>query len=476
MRYLGMPAGMWALFAGSFRKKLCSVLDYSPEAAGEITEKARTKYREIIQKLPEFEKEDRFQMNIVNCAMLAAFVLNMPERPTVEKLTDYYREAMMTAPMREFCRMSGKRKFTPQDLEGMRKTAALRAADRNPYSWNMELYPYADGSGYEARFSSCGICTLMRELGLFELVPAMCRLDYSMSEAGGCEFVREYTLASGGPYCDCGYKKKAGRRDNMKADYKNWMPLGMVLGFGAASVGLGAGTVAAGRLLPKGSGFKKGAVSVLAAGTLGCAAFTAWSAYAREQFSYTGERKLSKQIIEGTASYVNLPEGGVGLDVGCGSGALTIACAKRNPRARMVGVDKWGPEYAAFNRARCEKNAKAEGIENVQFQKGDACKLDFPDESFDAVTSNYVYHNIVGVNKQDLLRETLRVLKKGGTFAIHDLMEKPRYGNMEKFAAELRAEGYEEVRLIPTAKGMFMSTAEGRRMLLFGSTLLVGKK
>ena len=90
----------------------------------------------------------------------------------------------------------------------MKQTAALNAADRNPYSWNMEFLPYPDGSGYEARFSKCGICTLMRELGLFEYVPAMCRLDYTMSEAGGAdEFVRQYTLASGGPYCDCGYKK-----------------------------------------------------------------------------------------------------------------------------------------------------------------------------------------------------------------------------------------------------------------------------
>lgn len=49
----------------------------------------------------------------------------------------------------------------------------------------------------------------MRELGLEKLIPAMCRLDYTMSEAGGVtDFVREYTLASGGPYCDCGYRKK----------------------------------------------------------------------------------------------------------------------------------------------------------------------------------------------------------------------------------------------------------------------------
>ena len=76
--------------------------------------------------------------------------------------------------------------------------------------WNMEFLPYPDGSGYEARFTKCGICTLMRELGLYDQVPAMCRLDYTMSEAGGTtEFVREYTLASGGPYCDCGYRRKS---------------------------------------------------------------------------------------------------------------------------------------------------------------------------------------------------------------------------------------------------------------------------
>ena len=65
----------------------------------------------------------------------------------------------------------------------------------------MELFEYPDGSGYEARFDRCGICTLMQELGLYDLTSAMCRLDYTMSDAGGAsDFVREYTLASGGPF------------------------------------------------------------------------------------------------------------------------------------------------------------------------------------------------------------------------------------------------------------------------------------
>ena len=209
MKYIGMPLGMWLLYRKSFREHLVSVLGCTALEAKEITEKAKPRYREIIEKLPEFEKGDRFQMNIVNCALLCAFVLSMERRPTVQQLTDFYAQAMMTAPTRWFCRMGGKRKFTDADIQGMKQTAALRAADRNPYSWNMDYLPYPDGSGYEARFTKCGICTLMKELGLFELTPAMCRLDYTMSEAGGAsEFVREYTLASGGPYCDCGYKKK----------------------------------------------------------------------------------------------------------------------------------------------------------------------------------------------------------------------------------------------------------------------------
>ena len=209
MKYLGMPFGMWALFAGSFRKNLSEVYGYDPATAKEITGKAERRYKEIIGSLPEFEKGDRFEMNIVSCAMLSAFLLSLPERPGVEETTEYYRASMMTPPMKWFCRMSGKKKFSEDDVQGMKATAALRAADRNPYSWNVEFLPYADGSGYEARFTKCGICTLMGELGLFDLVPAMCRLDYTMSEAGGAsDFVREYTLASGGPYCDCGYKKR----------------------------------------------------------------------------------------------------------------------------------------------------------------------------------------------------------------------------------------------------------------------------
>ena len=261
----------------------------------------------------------------------------------------------------------------------------------------------------------------------------------------------------------------------MSANYKNWVPNGMITALTAETAILGAGTAAlvCANMNPK---LKMAVVGTTGAGTLVCGAMAAWSIYAHGKFSYGGKRKLSKEIVEGTAKYVTLPEEGIGLDVGCGSGALTIACAKENPQGRMIGIDRWGKEYASFSQQLCEDNSDAEGVHNTEFHKGDACKLDYPDEYFDAVTSNYVYHNITGADKQELLRETLRVLKKGGIFAIHDIMSKARYGDMQHFINELYNDGYEVVELIDTTDGMFMTKGEAKVLGLSGSSLLVGKK
>ena len=66
--------GMWLLFSGSFNKHLREVLGYDTSTAKDITAKAKVRYAKIISRLPEFEKEDRFKMNIVSCAMFSAFL------------------------------------------------------------------------------------------------------------------------------------------------------------------------------------------------------------------------------------------------------------------------------------------------------------------------------------------------------------------------------------------------------------------
>ncbi len=260
----------------------------------------------------------------------------------------------------------------------------------------------------------------------------------------------------------------------MKPDYKNWMPKGMICAFLAAFLGCAALLLIFRLVLAEGTA-KEVLTVAFAVLTLIFCVMTKWSILMYRAFDYNGKRQMARQIIDGTAVYVNLPEGGKCLDVGCGSGALAIAVAKRNPKAEVIGIDRWGKEYASFSKTLCENNARAEGVKGITFRQGDATHLDFPDESFDAVTSNYVYHNIPG-NRQAYLLETLRTLRKGGTFAIHDIMSRTKYGDMQAFIQKLKDMGYEKVELIDTTDGKFMKKWEATWMAMSGSALLVGKK
>ena len=262
----------------------------------------------------------------------------------------------------------------------------------------------------------------------------------------------------------------------MKPNFKNWMPKGMICG------------TAAGCAVCLVLFFVFGVSGLLTAGlwrtvltilflvlTIVLLAVTVWMVLLNRAFSYDGKRQLSRKIIDGVAARVVLPEGGCGLDVGCGSGALTIAVAKHNPKSRMTG-DRWGVEYSSFSKTLCEENAKAEGVSNTSFAKGDAVRLDFADETFDAICSNYVYHNIPSRNRQEILMETFRVLKKGGTFAIHDIFSSLKYGDMQMFVQRLKDMGYADVKLVPTDNGLFMSRREATWLGLRGSAILMGKK
>ena len=164
------------------------------------------------------------------------------------------------------------------------------------------------------------------------------------------------------------------------------------------------------------------------------------------------------------------------LEIGCGSGALTIRAALTWPKATITGLDYWGAMYN-YSKALCEKNAASEGVgKRCTFVHGDANKLDFPDGSFDAVISNYVYHNIMGADKHALLLESLRVLRKGGVFVLHDNMKPQMYGDMNAFAEKLKGMGFAEVRYVETAEAIFGSKHRAAMMMLGSSAMIVGRK
>lgn len=253
-------------------------------------------------------------------------------------------------------------------------------------------------------------------------------------------------------------------------DYGSWMSnpvFYMIGGLLAVTVLLSALFFAVFHLTGLGVVFGAAATALLA--------LLCWITWIRRQYAFGGGGMMER-VHQTVLSHLEFDGTGRLLEVGCGSGALSIRAALSWPEAQVVGMDYWGAVYN-YSKALCEKNASSEGVAaQCLFQRGDATKLDFPDESFDAVISNYVYHNITGADKRALLRETLRVLKKGGVFALNDDMKPRMYGDMEAFARELRDMGYQEVRLIDTAQEAFGSRRRAALMMLGESRMLVGRK
>ena len=117
--------------------------------------------------------------------------------------------------------------------------------------------------------------------------------------------------------------------------------------------------------------------------------------------------------------------------------------------------------------------------DRLTFCKGDAAALEFPDGAFDAAVSNFVFHEVrTQPDKRKVVREALRVVKKGGSFTFQDLFSQEKlYGNMGEFIEELKKEGIGEIHYIPFVERQgFIPGFVQAPWMLHGIGLIYGKK
>jgi arsenite methyltransferase len=115
----------------------------------------------------------------------------------------------------------------------------------------------------------------------------------------------------------------------------------------------------------------------------------------------------------------DLKQGQVVLDLGSGGGLdVFIAAKKVGPKGRAIGVDMTA-EMVSKARAGIPKFTERTGLSNVEFRLGEIEHLPVADASVDVVISNCVIN--LSPDKQQVWREIVRVLKKGGKACVSDI-------------------------------------------------------
>ncbi len=121
------------------------------------------------------------------------------------------------------------------------------------------------------------------------------------------------------------------------------------------------------------------------------------------------------------------------LDIGTGRGLLAVGAAKRLTSGRVVGIDIWSAKDLSGNTLEnAQRNIELEQVEDkVELKNENACKISFPDESFDVILSLLCLHNIEDQSERDdACREIARLLKPGGIVLLADYVPTHGYGEV----------------------------------------------
>lgn len=124
-----------------------------------------------------------------------------------------------------------------------------------------------------------------------------------------------------------------------------------------------------------------------------------------------GARSAHRQLVD----QAQLQPGHRVLEIGCGTGSLTLQVKALHPVVAIIGLD---PDPKALRRA--QRKAERQGVV-LQLDRGFSDELPYADGSYDRVLSAFMFHHLSHDEKKQTLHEIRRVLRPGGSLHVLDI-------------------------------------------------------
>ena len=188
-----------------------------------------------------------------------------------------------------------------------------------------------------------------------------------------------------------------------------------------------------------------------------------WWAPLYDAFTWLVSFGSMSGVRKATVKAARLKNGEAVLDVGCGTGDLTLRAARRvGAEGRVSGIDA-SPDMVKIARRKAAKKGR-----DIDFRVAPIEDLPFADGEFDAALSSFMIHHLPDDLKVSGLAEVRRVLKPGGRIVLVDL--KPAKGIVgfvshligfrlpddyaEQLTSTIREAGFEDIEVLDVKSPM----------------------